>query len=375
MQYHTRRNIHSIVVFFLCIVVTAVAYKNYSTTSYSVVKALDFYGFTSSAQKSAFENLLQKASVIPHGTSLSNAFPVRHSKEKLAQDLLKIVVDTQRTFVVRTGTQDRWEVQALDWMQQNKDGVLRNLDTLEFMNTIAPSIKNPDALCILGSTRKGMAKRIEHANSLIEAGLKPKTIVLLAGERYVTKDIDGTEQELSDIAHKLKLNDWKKLTETHLICDLFQESPLSRTGIDHHVIDTPAGDLPRPTTQTVMLELISWLRQHPEIKTLVFVSNQPYVRYQNAIICSIFKKQNINLRFETVGAAADNVTAVKPLIEGLGTFLWAATPLVLSQSGISLKETQDPELKQVQTQLKKTCTELYAKNPLIYQGLPSSFHQ
>ncbi len=330
---------------------------------YSLNNALNYYGFTNCEQKQAMQNLFQKSSIISANETLDQAFPLRNNNEEIASDIVNVLQDVQKKFVIRSGTQERWEIKAPEWMNQNKHEILSDLKILGFVDKILPKQKCIDALCILGATAPKMADRIEYANSLVQSGLEPKAIILLAGERYVTKDIDGTEKQLIKIANQYKLKDWKMLTETHLIHDLYDKSPLRNRNITVHIIDTPRGDLPRPTTQTTILKLIEWLKNHQEIKSITFISNQPYVLYQKAIIDIIFKDENItDIQYEIVGNSVKDTTNLQPILESLGSYMWAVTPIVLSNMHIQIENQTTKDLLK----------ELYSKNPLIYKALLQS---
>jgi hypothetical protein len=328
----------------------------HSCNQYSFNDALDYYGFTSE-QKQALQSLFQQASI--------TSFPKRLNKEEVVSDIISMLQETQKKFVARSGTQERWETKRLEWVNKNKSQILSDLKILGFVNNIVPKQKSTDAFCILGATAQRMADRIEYANFLVKSGLSTKAIILLAGERYVTKGVDGSENNLSQMAKELGLEDYTKLTETHLIQDEFKKSPLHNKAMTVHVIDTPRGDLPRPTTQTTILKLIEWLKNHQEIQNIIFVSNQPHVEYQKAIIDLIFKEQYVNINYEVVGSAVNNHNDLQPIIEGLGSYLWAATPAVLSKMNIQIKDEK----------IKESLKDLYSKNPLIYKSLPASFAQ
>ncbi|WP_339041281.1 hypothetical protein [Candidatus Lariskella endosymbiont of Hedychridium roseum] len=157
-------------------------------------------------------------------------------------------------------------MQSAEWMTENKTPNIQNLKILGFINAIVPVMKKADALCILGATGPTMLSRIEYANSLLESGLKASSVILLTGERYVNTSVDGTEEELAEIADKFALSSWHEVTETHLMQYLYNQSDLHDKDLTLHVIDTPRQDLPRPTTQTTALELVSWLKLHDEIQ-------------------------------------------------------------------------------------------------------------
>lgn len=226
-----------------------------------------YYGLGSIQQQQGLENLFQQSSIISLRQTLKQAFPFRQTKEDLVLDIIYLLQQTQKKFVVHTGSQERWEVKELEWMTQNKTQILADLKILGFVDALMPKQKSTDAFCILGTSAPDMTDRINYANSLIQSGLRTKAIILLAGERYATKDIDGTKEALIQTANTFHLRDWKKLTEAHLIQDVYRKSSLYDKEILTYVIDTPRRDLPRPTTHTTILELIEWLKKHKNIKT------------------------------------------------------------------------------------------------------------
>jgi len=328
----------------------------------SLNNALNVYGFTKPDQKKALNDLFHQAGVILQRRSYSIPSFFEQNQNLLASDILHLVKMTQCTFTIRKGTQERWETRPLEWMLKNKEQILYDLKILGFVRAIKPKIKNPDAVCILGATRKRMATRIGYVEQLISHGLSTDHVILLAGERYVSANIDATEKELTDIAKGFNLSDWRKLTETHLMKELYNSSFLSKNGIPVSIIDTPRGLLPRPTTQTTIVSLIQWLKDQPHLKNIVFVSNQPNVHYQDAIIKTVFHENGMNINFEVVGPAAEDECEIKSILEGLGSYIWAALPNVLS----SLK------LKITDNTIKEEFRELYSGNPLIYENLPEN---
>lgn len=346
---------------FFVAIVGIFLYYTFTPKPYSLDKLLPDYGFTTVAQKEALHDLYQKAS---EGKRWEKVFPSRATLDEVASDVLTLIQDTQAKFIVRKGTQERWEVQPLAWMNQETDKILADLKTLGLTTEVAPISQKVDAICILGATRKSMSIRVRYAESLLYNGWETHALILLAGERPASKDVDGTEAELAAIAADRGLKDWHALTETHLLEDLFAHSPLRKaklkTNLKTYVIDTLAGDLSRPTTQTTVLALLEWLKTKPEIKTILLISNQPHVAYQEVIIRSIFKDQDSAVAFQVVGSGLFDPKEMKPLLEGLGSYLWAASPSVLAKLDLSEKAEKT----------KEAFHELYAKNPLLYRLLP-----
>lgn len=323
---------------------------------YSLYRELDKYGFTSDSTKNSLESLMHQASILKHNESFQDIFPNRDNYNDLALDMLNFVKMTQKHFTVRSGHQERWEITPSQWMLDNYESNLEHLENLGFINQLKPSNLNNDAICILGATSKTMQIRINYTESFIENTSTDK-IILLSGERYVNPKIDGLEEELKEIAAAFKLDDWKKLTETYLIENIYNKSNLFGK-FQEYIIDTPAGNLPRPTTQTTVIELVNWLKTHDEIKSIVFVSNQPYVKYQKAIIAQVLHYLDYKLDFEVVGSGyvGDNAQLV---IGSLGSYIFAETPKILMDINQKIDSPQVIELFR----------EIYESQPLVYSDL------
>lgn len=82
------------------------------------------------------------------------------------------------------------------------------------------------------------------------------------------------------------------------------------------------------------------------------------MKYQEAVIKEAMRNFDTPINIEVVGAAYNNDN-VQPIIEALGSFIFAVTPDVLIKSGEKIK---DPELI-------NSFRELYEKQPLIYKNL------
>lgn len=341
----------------LALITATKHYYKKPSAKYSLYKALDSYGFSSKGQKDALEDLMRQACILQPTQTIKDIFPNRDNYEDLVTDLLEFLKLTQKHFTIRTGHQERWEILHPEWMSINKDKNFHLLETLGMVSAIEPQNKATDALCILGGTMGKMVNRIDYASLLTNKNLRANNLILLAGERYVTVKVDGTEAELNKIAEAYQLSDWRALTETHLIQEAYKKSLLYGK-IPTFTIDTPARDLPRPTTQTIILELIEWLKLHRDIKNIIFVSNQPYVKYQKAIIEGVIKSFDAPIEFEVIGGPGNN-KEIQPFIEALGSYIFAQTPNVLISLG---KKISDPEIKEA-------FKRLYESQPLIYHKL------
>jgi len=195
-------------------------------SAHSIAELLPHYGFQTPAQKQALVFLMQQASILEPHQSLEERFPSRENQDALFGDILTFVRATQEAFTIRQGKQERWETEAPAWLKENPTALLSALRTLGMTDAIKPTLHHPDVLCILGSTLGSMTKRLDYAKSLLEeASLRPKHLVLLAGERHVTINVDGSQELLESIAknHGIPLS---ALKETHLIQEAYNTMAL-----------------------------------------------------------------------------------------------------------------------------------------------------
>ncbi len=320
--------------------------------TFSLYQAMNKFGFSSNQQKNALEILLKESSILEVNESFIDKFPPRNSFNEFALDMLTLVKQTQERFVIRKATQERWEVSGAEWMQKITINKAALLNSLNVIKEIKPTVKKADILCILGSTMPSMMRRLDYATLLIEQGLEIKKIILLSGERYANPSVDN---QIAEVATYFNLKEVAQVTEAHLIKYLFENSSLNRS-YPVHLIDTPKNNLPRPTTQTTMIDFAKWFKSEDiDYKDVIFVSSQPNIKYQEAIISQILRYSEISVNFELVGPSFDENNF--PLcIGGLGSFIFANTPNVL----IDYKEVI------TDSNVNNLFKDLYYSQPLIY---------
>ncbi len=298
----------------------------------SFEKILDYYGFETPEKQNALKELFIMSSLASENDSWEKIFP----PDQRIANILNFVTNTQWKFSNRFG-RERWEVSEQPWMTDNREKIIKDLDILGFLDEVNPSAENYDAVCVLGASAPRMAMRLQFVTELLQKNwVKTSTIVLLSGERYVNNVVDGSSEELQAIAAYFGLDDWHKLTEAKVFDYLYEKSPLKNMGLNIVIIDTPKGMLPRPTTKTTIAEFKKWLRENPNVTKLLFVSNQPYLLYQEKIIQNelyLDEKGFSGIKIEMVGPGVSDpmVERIQTLLEGLGSYIWAASPLVLKK--------------------------------------------
>ncbi len=356
----------------VAISLTADAYSVTNSYPHNLNAALDYYGFKKPEQKQAIRFLMRESGIQDVDSLLDGNIA---DKNALIQKILDFVSATQNKFTIRTGSQERWDIETAKWMKDpvRQAQILAALETLGIMDAVPPIFEKRAAICILGATKKTMAARLEYAGNLyVEDKLSAEWLIMLAGERYVTPDkngdaLDGSKQELILLANKIGKN-ISALTETDLMRAEYESSKLYGRFPNHEVlIDTPKRDLPRPTTETTIMALCDWLQQHPEVQSITFVSNQPHVEYQKNIIAQVFVKRAMQVNFEVIGDKyqidlENNIAdKINYIIQALGSSIWAATPKVIHDIGLDVSDKE----------LMAKYLDLYKKQPLIYNNLYS----
>lgn len=323
-----------------------------------VSDVLAAYGWTSQEEQNAFVRLCERAHV-DLGTLNADLSP-----EETVSFILKLVSETQKKFRNRQQGQERWETSPLAWMEQNVSGTLSDLKDLGVQAAVSPAKNAHGVICILGAARERMASRLMFVHKLSKQGFKVDQVALISGARSVDsgpKKIDGTPDELSKVAQRRGRKNWSDLTEMDLLEDLYSQYPLLPD--KPVVINAPSivreGRVCRPTTQSTVALFLEWLKEHPEVKNVFFVSSQPHVLYQKAVIESVFATHpKMDVAVHVVGDATD--ADVKAQCEALGAYLWGRALLVIRDLGLKIptelkddfeKIFQDPTFRKLLMQV------------------------
>ncbi len=294
-------------------------------------EVLDSFGFVGKERQDAFKFICEKAGV--------------HLPERFGtHELFQLVASTQERFVNRADKQERWETTDLDWMGQDVKLLNESFAELGFVGAVYPNKMHYDAVCILGARRSEMEKRIKFVERLVARGHDFDRVVLLTGERYATVGVDGTAEEIEEIAQHFGISS-SEVTEAYIFKYLYEQSCLNKGDFTLVVIDTPARDGRRPTTQTTVEDFCKWDKEHPgAIEDALFISSQPYVAYQTAIIEEILRQNNSDLLFKVSGDSyMPSNDSVKTLAGALGSYIWIKVLVCLSRWGFTINSYEDLE--------------------------------
>ncbi len=200
--------------------------------------------------------------------------------------LPSIVQATQKQWL-RPAGKETWHIDELS--AEKREIILSYAEKLGFIQECLPQKKHYTYAHILGATTGRMEKRISYLVQLYEKGIRFDHVVILTGARPLDPAIDtlleGCKIE-SDAGHVL----W----QTAKMPEGMRKIPV--TFVDTPMIKTEKGER-RPNTGDTIL---AWMAMSPVPGTNLFISNQPYVLYQDAAVRAYLPAD----RVETIGEGA-----------------------------------------------------------------------
>lgn len=314
---------------------------------YSTDTILNELGFVQEIQKKSFKNLCKYANI-----NLPDFLDT--------ELLLKLIFDTQILFKNRKHKQERWEVIPLDWMKKYSKQSLVDLQILKFAEEILPKKDFYNNICILGAVNYTMQIRISWLKNLIDSGLRVKNIFLLTGERYASH-IDGSDEKLQIISQKFGVNK-DKLTEAHLMKNLFDNIFTDNNNYNVTLINTLEANNRRPTTRTTVEDFCKIIKFNNITEPVLFVSNQPYVLYQKSVISEVMRESNLNIDFEVVGTKT-NSTDIQSTVGSLGSYLWVSIPYIMYKLDLVAQSETEIELAK----------SLYSSDSIFYKYITKTY--
>lgn len=288
-----------------------------------------FFGFVffQHAHQATIPHLFTK-DLGPHESldALLRLFEISHDNT-----LESIVSGTQKNWLRKPG-KERWELTS-SYSAQARSIILNECSKLGMIHEIKPQRKKYDYAIILGGTVQTMRKRFAHVLELIKQGRTFNLIVFLCGQRPLNKAIESDDTLVSYTNSTLPANmNWQRpamlpQTETEMTLMIIDQTLLPNDLKEKiMVIDTPCktgpqGNLLRPTTGDTFA---SWLATLPQPGTVLVISSQPYVGYQDAVARTFLPKE---FTCETIGRSDENDYSDVVLLDTLARWLYQAKQL------------------------------------------------
>ena len=230
---------------------------------------------------------------------LLNVLDVSHGP-----DLQSIVDATQQRWLQKD--KERWEFEKRD--EDKKDLLIPIFKELGMIDTVDASCTMYDYAFVYGATYGSVVARIEHLVSQYKRGVRFKQVVLLTGQRHL-----GSYAAEKELPYP---------TETDMMLSLWKTMPIpaSLRSLPLVLVDAPEqernGRLSRPTTKDTLVE---WLKTNPTPGTCLFVSNQPFSGYQEAVAKCVLPS---SFTIETIGRQADPKMPISVLLDNLARWLY-----------------------------------------------------
>lgn len=247
------------------------------------------------------------------------------TQEKIDQMRVDAFVEKYyRRFTRKNDATERWEIPQSRQGDQLRSTIISHFEKLAFFSQIKPKKNNYDYIVVLGATLQSMRLRLGYAKKLWEQGVRAKRIVFLVGDRPLNS-FEGP-QELADFKQDILpiKKDWHASgshpgLESELIKELWEQAelPAQLEALPVDLVSAPIqrwpdGSLHRPHTGNTVDE---WMVRSPAPGSCLFISNQPFIGYQSAVVRRTMKP---GFEIETVGPmAASGTVNVGVLVDSL----------------------------------------------------------
>lgn len=238
-----------------------------------------------------------------------------------------VVQATQQAWLRKPGV-ERWQMDKK--FQDLHDQLEPLFRKLHMLDEVKPTKKTYEDAIILGATVSIMRERLAYALELWQRGIRFNSLIFLVGQRPLDPEKESAEVLYNRGNKFLPIRaDWQEpnvmpTTETEMARMVYDQAVLPagfKEAVKVHFIDTPMqlaadGGTRRPNTgDTIKL----WLKEMPQVGSVLAVSNQPYVGYQHAVLKTAVPQ---NLDIETVGPKAANELNVDVLLDNLARWLY-----------------------------------------------------
>ncbi len=227
------------------------------------------------------------------------------------KDNLSSITEATRKAWMRPDTKERWEiVENLPVEKQKR--IVELCDQIGMLSEKAPQATHYRYCLIIGSALPTVKMRMQYVGKLWEKGVRFDEIVFLTGDRSLDEKVDRLP-----LLSNLPSNEAEGMLAIYKALSLPQElKDLPLTVVNVPKTSTDKG-LRRPGTHDTVLQ---WLQNNPEPGSCLFLSSQPYVAYQNAIVRDILPKE---FDYEFAGPAASLGYHLRPslLLDNISRWL------------------------------------------------------
>ncbi len=255
--------------------------------------------------------------------SKSRPTPALQSLLKLMEvdhdgSLASIVDKTQETWL-RAPNKERWDME--ETATEKRAEALKLLDQLGCIKEAPPTKKEYDYAVLLGAAVHRVRTRLSYLLDLHKAGTVFKKVIMLGGARPLDPNIES-EDILRDFKYKNSKETWEltgplPTTETEMIRMVYDQMKIP-DNLSFTIFNTPMMDngTRRPNTGDTIK---TWLSSKPEVGLCLFISNNPFIGYQDAVARFVMPKEFV---IETAGACASVDEKLSVHLDNLARWLY-----------------------------------------------------
>jgi len=195
---------------------------------------------------------------------------------------------------------DRWTFQ--DLAEEKRSDILAVFEEMGWFEAKHASKMHYEYAVVLGALHASVKNRITHLVDTYNRGVRFDAVVFLTGQRPLHPE---KESSFSGMETDMMIEVWK----TFPLSEELRALPLI-------VVDAPP--LPergRPTTEST---LYAWLDKSPKEGSCLFISSQPFVNYQDAIIKYVLPP---SFETETIGPEGGRGLPIAVLLDTVAKWL------------------------------------------------------
>ncbi len=241
--------------------------------------------------------------------------------------LQSVVEATQKAWLRKAGA-ERWDID--DSFEKFHDTLYPLFRELDILDEIAPSKKAYDYAIVLGATVNPIRDRLNLMLKAFERGVRYKKLIFHTGARKRHSEKESKEV-LFDRNNKLLpiRSDWKEpkelpKTEAEIARMVYDQAALPKgfkeavevIFVEAPMQKKPDGTFRNPNTGDIIK---LWLSSNTPPGTVLASSNQPYVKYQHAVLKTLLPDTFI---IETIGSGAGDKLHVGTLLDNLARWLY-----------------------------------------------------
>jgi hypothetical protein len=216
---------------------------------------------------------------------------------------LKKLVDLTQTLWIRPKGTERWDLEDSSFLTAQRNKIVTLLNKLGFVDEIQPSCTNYESILILGASDTNLSERINYVKKIWHLGVCFKSCYLLTGgfelNKVLSKEPPTTDTNLIIQTYEQLSQSWPCALRNKEVIPIIAKNKLTR-----------------PNTKDTFS---AWLEKKLPASSVLVISNQPFIPYQNLIAKKMLKT---NYQYETVGYRLNPNMNIAIILDSVARYLY-----------------------------------------------------